>query len=166
MQLMKEKMASDLSAPYEVVIATFSLGMQDIRAAVEKMMQSSSRYSTFITSLAPHPGKYSGRCWGQGCTAVLIGPTPRAMCSTICSIRWASILKSDPSSCSTNPYASLDEAVAALSPQACTMVEPLLVESSPANTPSLSVIRFSSTFMPPSWSSPNSCFKKFSLMMI
>ena len=102
MQLMKEKMASDLSTPYEVVIASFSLGMQDIRAAVEKMMQSSSRYSTFITSLAPHPGTYSGRCCGQGCTAVLTGPIQRAMCSTICSIRWASIPKSDPSSRSTN----------------------------------------------------------------
>ena len=69
--VMKEKMASDLSTPYEVVIASFSLGMQDIRAAVEKMMQSSSRYSTFITSLAPHPGTYSGRFYGLSCTAVL-----------------------------------------------------------------------------------------------
>lgn len=35
---------SDLSAPYDVVIASFSLGMQDIRSAIEKMVQASSRY--------------------------------------------------------------------------------------------------------------------------
>ncbi len=34
----------DLQPPYDVVIASFSLGMQDIRAAIEKMMQASSRY--------------------------------------------------------------------------------------------------------------------------
>ncbi|MHB8119300.1 MAG: class I SAM-dependent methyltransferase [Methanothrix sp.] len=34
----------DLEPPYDVVIASFSLGMQDIRAAIEKMMQASSRY--------------------------------------------------------------------------------------------------------------------------
>ena len=36
--------AADLQPPYDVVIASFSLGMQDIRAAIEKMMQASSRY--------------------------------------------------------------------------------------------------------------------------
>ncbi len=36
--------AEDLSAPYDVVIASFSLGMQDIRAAVLKMVAASSRY--------------------------------------------------------------------------------------------------------------------------
>jgi len=34
----------DLEPPYDVVIASFSLGMQEIRAAIEKMMQASSRY--------------------------------------------------------------------------------------------------------------------------
>ena len=34
----------DLKPPYDVVIASFSLGMQDIRSAIEKMMQASSRY--------------------------------------------------------------------------------------------------------------------------
>ena len=34
----------DLEPPYDVVIASFSLGMQDIRAAIEKMHQASSRY--------------------------------------------------------------------------------------------------------------------------
>ena len=34
----------DLEPPYDVVIASFSLGMQDIRAAIEKMMQASSKY--------------------------------------------------------------------------------------------------------------------------
>ncbi len=34
----------DLQAPYDVVIASFSLGMQDIRAAIEKMQQASSKY--------------------------------------------------------------------------------------------------------------------------
>ena len=36
--------ASDLSAPYDVVIASFSLGMGDIQSAVEKMVRASSRY--------------------------------------------------------------------------------------------------------------------------
>ncbi len=36
--------AHDLEAPYDVVIASFSLGMFDIRDAVEKMIQASSRY--------------------------------------------------------------------------------------------------------------------------
>ena len=35
---------NDLQPPYDVVIASFSLGMPDIRAAIEKMMQASSRY--------------------------------------------------------------------------------------------------------------------------
>jgi SAM-dependent methyltransferase len=35
---------SDLPPPYDVVIASFSLGMRDIRAAVEKMIAASSRY--------------------------------------------------------------------------------------------------------------------------
>jgi ubiquinone/menaquinone biosynthesis C-methylase UbiE len=34
----------DLQPPYDVVIASFSLGMQDIRSAIEKMMQASSKY--------------------------------------------------------------------------------------------------------------------------
>jgi len=34
----------DLQPPYDVVIASFSLGMQDIQAAIEKMMQASSKY--------------------------------------------------------------------------------------------------------------------------
>ena len=35
---------SDLKPPYDIVIASFSLGMQDIRAAIEKMMQATSRF--------------------------------------------------------------------------------------------------------------------------
>lgn len=34
----------DLHPPYDVVIASFSLGMSDIRAAIEKMIEASSRY--------------------------------------------------------------------------------------------------------------------------
>ncbi len=34
----------DLQPPYDVVIASFSLGMTDIRSAIEKMMEASSRY--------------------------------------------------------------------------------------------------------------------------
>ncbi|MDQ1262144.1 MAG: hypothetical protein QG575_1325 [Euryarchaeota archaeon] len=37
-------MARDLEPPYDVVIASFSLGMADIRSAIEKMQQTSSRY--------------------------------------------------------------------------------------------------------------------------
>lgn len=35
---------TDLNAPYDVVIAAFSLGMPDIREAIRKMEQASSRY--------------------------------------------------------------------------------------------------------------------------
>jgi SAM-dependent methyltransferase len=34
----------DLQPPYDVVIASFSLGMRDIRAAIEKMIAASSKY--------------------------------------------------------------------------------------------------------------------------
>ncbi len=34
----------DLQPPYDVVIASFSLGMSDIRAAIEKMIDASSKY--------------------------------------------------------------------------------------------------------------------------
>ncbi len=34
----------DLQPPYDVVIASFSLGMPDIRSAIEKMMRASSRF--------------------------------------------------------------------------------------------------------------------------
>ncbi|NPV61943.1 MAG: class I SAM-dependent methyltransferase [Methanotrichaceae archaeon] len=34
----------DLQPPYDVVIASFSLGMPDIRSAIEKMMMASSKY--------------------------------------------------------------------------------------------------------------------------
>jgi len=34
----------DLEGPYDVVIASFSLGMHDIRAAIDKMVQASSRF--------------------------------------------------------------------------------------------------------------------------
>jgi 16S rRNA G527 N7-methylase RsmG len=34
----------DLKAPYDMVIASFSLGMTDIKAAIQKMMEASSKY--------------------------------------------------------------------------------------------------------------------------
>jgi SAM-dependent methyltransferase len=34
----------DLTPPYDIVIASFSLGMQDIRSAIEKMIRASSRF--------------------------------------------------------------------------------------------------------------------------
>jgi len=38
------EVARDLEPPYDVVVASFSLGMYDIRDAIEKMIQVSSRY--------------------------------------------------------------------------------------------------------------------------
>jgi SAM-dependent methyltransferase len=35
---------ADLEPPYDVVIASFSLGMQDIRSAIQEMVEASSRY--------------------------------------------------------------------------------------------------------------------------
>jgi predicted RNA methylase len=36
--------SADLRPPYDVVIASFSLGMNDIRSAIEKMIEASSKY--------------------------------------------------------------------------------------------------------------------------
>ena len=38
------EVSRDLEPPYDVVVASFSLGMPDIRDAIEKMIQASSRY--------------------------------------------------------------------------------------------------------------------------
>ena len=38
------EVSCDLEPPYDVVVASFSLGMPDIRDAIEKMIQASSRY--------------------------------------------------------------------------------------------------------------------------
>ncbi len=57
--------ASDLDPPYDVVVASFSLGMFDIRNAIEKMIQASSDTSISTISRGRAPGAGCGRSFGQ-----------------------------------------------------------------------------------------------------
>ncbi|HPC89164.1 MAG TPA: class I SAM-dependent methyltransferase [Methanothrix sp.] len=109
----------DLSGPYDVVIASFSLGMQDIRAAIEKMVQASSRYVYLYHFAGPSSWdrqwqslwpKLHGRPYRPGPKSDVLhnvlyqmGVYPNV-----------SVFRLEHS----RPYGSLDEAVADLAPQA------------------------------------------------
>ena len=111
--------ASDLSAPYDVVIASFSLGMKDIRAAVEKMIQSSSRYIYLYHFAGPSSWdrqwqilwpRLHGRHYRSGSKSDVLYNVLYQMgiYPNVRSFRLEN----------NQPYASLDEAMAALAPQA------------------------------------------------
>ncbi len=112
--------ASDLSAPYDVVIASFSLGMQDIRAAIEKMVQASSRYVYLYHFAGPSSwDRQWQKLWPELHNGRPYHPAPK--CDVLYNVLYqmgiypnvrAFLLEHNQS------YASLDEAVAALSPQA------------------------------------------------
>jgi len=111
--------AADLSAPYDVVIASFSLGMQDIRAAVLKMVAASSRYVYLYHFAGPSSWdvqwqtlwpRLHGRPYRPGPKSDVLynvlyqmGIYPNIMAFRLVH---------------NQPYASLDEAMAALAPQA------------------------------------------------
>ncbi|MGV8174619.1 MAG: class I SAM-dependent methyltransferase [Methanothrix sp.] len=111
--------AADLSAPYDVVIASFSLGMQDIRAAVLKMVAASSRYVYLYHFAGPSSWdvqwqtlwpRLHGRPYRPGPKSDVLYNVLYQM-GIYPNIRAFRLVHNQ-------PYASLDEAMAALAPQA------------------------------------------------
>lgn len=110
---------SDLSGPYDVVIASFSLGMRDIRAAIEKMVRASSRYVYLYHFAGPSSWdmqwqtlwpKLHGRPY-------LPGPKGDVLYNVLYQMGIYPNVRSFRLE-HNQPYASPDEAVAALAPQA------------------------------------------------
>lgn len=111
--------AADLQPPYDVVIASFSLGMQDIRAAIEKMMQASSKY-IYLYHFA---GETSWDRQWQKLWPRLHGRTyqPGPKCDVLYNVLYQMGIYPNVRTFRlehNQPYASLDEAVLALAPQA------------------------------------------------
>ena len=110
---------SDLSGPYDVVIASFSLGMRDIRAAIEKMVRASSRYVYLYHFAGPSSWdmqwqtlwpKLHGRPY-------LPGPKGDVLYNVLYQMGIYPNVRSFRLE-HNQPYTSPDEAVAALAPQA------------------------------------------------
>ncbi len=111
--------ATDLSAPYDVVIASFSLGMQDIRAAIEKMVQASSRYVYLYHFAGPTSWD---RQWQELWPRLhgreyRPGPKSDVLYSVLYQMGIYPNIRSFRLE-HNQPYDSLDEAMAALAPQA------------------------------------------------
>ena len=112
-------MKLDIEPPYDVVIASFSLGMPDIRAAVEKIREASSEYICLYHFAGKTPWdriwselwpKLHGReyCPGPKCDVLY---NVLYQMGIYLNIRTFSIEYSQ-------TYSSVDEAVSALWPQA------------------------------------------------
>ena len=102
-----------------MVIASFSLGMQDIRAAIEKMQQASSRY-VYLYHFA---GETSWDRQWQGLWQKLHGRNyqPGPKCDVLYNVLYQMGIYPHVRTFRlehNQPYASLDEAVSALAPQA------------------------------------------------
>ena len=111
--------ASDLSAPYDVVIASFSLGMKDIQSAVEKMVLASSRYVYLYHFAGPSSWDIQWqilwpRLHGK---AYRLGPKSNVLYNVLYQMGIYPNIRSFRLE-HNQPYASLDEAMAALVPQA------------------------------------------------
>lgn len=111
--------AADLQPPYDVVIASFSLGMQDIRAAIEKMMQATSKY-VYLFHFA---GETSWDRQWQELWPRLHGRAyqPGPKCDVLYNVLYKMGIYPHIRTFRlehNQPYASLDEAVSALAPQA------------------------------------------------
>lgn len=111
--------ASDLSAPYDVVIASFSLGMKDIQSAVEKMVLASSRYVYLYHFAGPSSWDIQWqilwpRLHGK---AYRLGPKSDVLYNVLYQIGIYPNIRSFRLE-HNQPYDSLDEAMAALAPQA------------------------------------------------
>jgi ubiquinone/menaquinone biosynthesis C-methylase UbiE len=109
----------DLQPPYDVVIASFSLGMPDIRAAIEKMQQALSRY-VYLYHFA---GETSWDRQWQGLWQKLHGrnyqPGPKS--DVLYNVLYQMGIYPNVRAFRlehNQPYASLDEAVLTLAPQA------------------------------------------------
>ena len=111
--------ATDLSAPYDVVIASFSLGMRDIRAAIEKMVQASSRYVYLYHFAGPTSWD---RQWQELWPRLhgreyRPGPKSDVLYNVLYQMGIYPNIRSFRLE-HNQPYDSLDEAMAALAPQA------------------------------------------------
>ena len=111
--------ASDLSAPYDVVIASFSLGMQDIRAAVEKMVLASSRYVYLYHFAGPTSWDIQWQeLWPRlHNRPYQPGPKSDVLYNVLYQMGIYPNIRTFPLE-HNQPYDSLDEAMAALAPQA------------------------------------------------
>ena len=111
--------ASDLSAPYDVVIASFSLGMKDIRAAIEKMVLASSRYVYLyhFAGLSSWDIQWQMLWPKLHGKAYRLGPKSDVLYNVLYQIGIYPNIRSFRLE-HNQPYDSLDEAMAALAPQA------------------------------------------------
>jgi ubiquinone/menaquinone biosynthesis C-methylase UbiE len=111
--------AADLSAPYDVVIASFSLGMQDIRAAIEKMVQASSRFVYLYHFAGPTSWDIQWQeLWPRlHNRPYQPGPKSDVLYNVLYQMGIYPHIRTFRLE-HNQPYASLDEAVAALAPQA------------------------------------------------
>ena len=111
--------ARDLQPPYDVVIASFSLGMADIRAAIEKMMQASSRYIYLYHFAGPTSWDRQWQELWQKLHNRAYQPGPKS--DVLYNVLYQMGIYPNVSAFRlehNQPYASLDEAVLALAPQA------------------------------------------------
>jgi len=111
--------AKDLQAPYDVVIASFSLGMADIRAAIEKMQQASSRYVYLYHFAGPTSWDLQWQELWQKLHGRAYQPGPKS--DVLYNVLYQMGIYPSVSAFRlehNQPYASLDEAVLALAPQA------------------------------------------------
>jgi len=111
--------AMDLQPPYDVVIASFSLGMPDIRAAIEKMMQASSRYIYLYHFAGPTSWDRHWQELWQKLHGRAYCPGPKS--DVLYNVLYQMGIYPSVSAFRlehNQPYASLDEAVGTLAPQA------------------------------------------------
>lgn len=111
--------ARDLQAPYDVVIASFSLGMADIRSAVEKMQQASSRYVYLYHFAGPTSWDMQWQELWQKLHGRAYQPGPKS--DVLYNVLYQMSIYPHVSTFRLEHhqrYSTLDEAVAALAPQA------------------------------------------------
>jgi ubiquinone/menaquinone biosynthesis C-methylase UbiE len=110
---------ADLQPPYDVVIASFSLGMPDIRAAIEKMIQTSSKYIYLYHFAGPTSWDRQWQELWQKLHGRAYQPGPKS--DVLYNVLYQMGIYPSVSAFRlehNQPYASLDEAVTALAPQA------------------------------------------------
>ena len=111
--------ASDLSGPYDVVIASFSLGMGDIQSAVEKMVWASSRYVYLYHFAGPSSWDIQWQILWPRLHGRPYRPGPKS--DVLYNVLYQMGIYPNIRSFRlehNQPYGSLDDAMAALAPQA------------------------------------------------
>jgi len=109
----------DLQPPYDVVIASFSLGMEDIRAAIEKMMQASSKYVYLYHFAGLTSWDFQWQELWQKLHGRNYQPGPKS--DVLYNVLYQMGIYPNVSACRlehNQRYSNLDEAVATLAPQA------------------------------------------------